>query len=98
MKHGKRGKHISLPKELERNVAKIEALPYVERIIINQHVGARHKFSNGVIRMARIADGGVYLRGYHGNGITDLFVKILPKDIDKLSEALRDYSPNARPK
>ena len=83
---GKRGKHRSTDKEMERTIKWLEGLDIVEKVILERVECCRHKSTTGSLRIKRETLTGVKINGYTGLGIVDLFVKTTDKE--KLAELI----------
>jgi len=73
-----RGRHKSLDKHLKPQIAWVEKLPGVQKVILGFSEACRHKYPPGHIRVTADVDGGIKLTGYSGKGVTDIFVRIDP--------------------
>ncbi len=71
-------RHKSLDKDVKHNIAWIQDLPYVTKVVIGISESCRHKYPPGHIRFKMNVDGGIKINAYSGNGVTDLFIKIEP--------------------
>ena len=71
-------RHKSLDKDVKHNIAWIQDLTYVTKVVIGISESCRHKYSPGHIRFKMNVDGGIKINAYSGNGVTDLFIKIEP--------------------
>jgi hypothetical protein len=71
-----RGRHQSVQKELRPSVAWLEALPGVERVVLDRTENCRHSFPGGHLKVQAEVLGGLRVVGYGGDGISRYFVKI----------------------
>jgi hypothetical protein len=90
----KKGKHKTVRTELKQSVVWLESLTEVRRVILCLTENCRHKYSPGTLRYRRDSPGGALLNGYHGNGITDIFIHIDPieRKMDVLKMIKERYS------
>lgn len=73
-----KGRHKSLDKHLKNDVAWIEKLPGVQKVVLGFSEACRHKYPPGHIRFKMNVDGGIKVNGYSGKGVTDIFIRIDP--------------------
>lgn len=73
-----RGRHKSLDKDLKRSIRWLENIQAVKKIVIGISEACRHKYAPGHLRFKLDVDGGIKINGYSGNGVVDLFIKIVP--------------------
>lgn len=71
-----RGKHLSLSREVERNVEKLDVKKGVKKVIIGVSKGGRHSHKVGTLRVQRVEEGRpvIHVAAYGDNGITNLTV------------------------
>ena len=85
------GRHKSLCKSLKRNIAWLESLPAVTKVVLSFSECCRHKYPPGALRFKMDVDGGIKINAYSGRGVTDVFVKIEPiSEREAIKEALRE--------
>ncbi|MEY3182259.1 MAG: hypothetical protein RLZ35_244 [Pseudomonadota bacterium] len=87
-----RGRHKSLDKHLKNEIAWVEKLPGVQKIVLGFSESCRHRYPPGHIRFTADVDGGIKVIGYSGKGVTDIFIRIDPpeaREIIKLRMAER---------
>ncbi len=77
-----RAKHKTVPKELKKNVAWIEAQG--AKVVLGLSECARHKFSPGHIRLVQKIDAGLKAIGYTGNGIMNFFIVCKTEELCKV--------------
>lgn len=73
-----RGRHKSLDKHLKNEIAWVEKLPGVQKVILGFSEACRHRYPPGHLRFTEDVDGGIKMTGYSGKGVIDLFVRIDP--------------------
>ncbi len=73
-----KGRHTSLDKEVKHNIAWVENIPSVQKVVLGISEGCRHKYPPGHIRWKSDVDGGIKVNAYSGKGVTDIFIKIDP--------------------
>ena len=72
------GKHQSLDKHVRKNIGWIQSISCVSKIVIGISESCRHKYPPGHLRFKMDVDGGIKINAYSGNGVTDIFIKIVP--------------------
>lgn len=77
-----RGKHKTVPKELKKNIAWIEANG--GKIILGLNENARHKFPPGHIKIQNETDAGLRANGYSGNGVIRFFIRCKDEAREKI--------------
>lgn len=77
---GMRGRHKSLDKHLKNQIAWVEKLPGVQKLILGFSEACRHRYPPGHIRFTADVDGGIKMTGYSGKGVIDLFIRIDPPE------------------
>jgi hypothetical protein len=75
-----RGRHKSLDKHLKNEIAWVERLPGVQKVILGFSEACRHRYPPGHLRFTADVDGGIKMTGYSGKGVIDLFIRIDPLD------------------
>lgn len=88
-----RGKHKSIPKELKKSMAWIEAQG--AKLVLGICECARHKFSPGHIRLVQRTDAGFKAIAYSGNGIMNFFIVCKNQEVtdiilEKFENSFRD--------
>lgn len=73
-----KGRHKTLDKHVKHNVAWIEAIPSVTKVVLGFSESCRHRYPPGHIRFRMNVRGGFKVNAYSGNGVTDIFIKIDP--------------------
>ncbi|MDB6097252.1 MAG: hypothetical protein JWM09_1530 [Francisellaceae bacterium] len=73
-----KGRHTSLDKHLKNNIAWIEKLESVQKVVLGISEACRHKYPPGHIRFKMDVDGGIKVNAYSGKGVTDVFIRIDP--------------------
>ena len=91
----KRGQHKSLDKELNLSVKWLESFECVTKVVLGLTENCRHKFPPGHLKIQMNKDGGMKLKGYSGNGVVDIFVKVDPiEKLESVKTLLRERFPN----
>ncbi len=72
------GRHKTLDKHVKRNIAWVESIPSVTKVVLGFSEGCRHKYPPGHIRFKMNVRGGFKVNAYSGKGVTDIFIKIDP--------------------
>ena len=91
MAKDKMAKHKSLGKELKRSMDWLAKFDSVTKVVLGRVEACRHKYSPGHIRIQMDKDGGISIKGYSGNGVMDIFIKVDPiKDRDGLKREIED--------
>lgn len=67
-----KAKHKTVPKELKKEMAWIEAQG--AKLVLGICECTRHKFAPGHLRLLRKEDAGIKSVGYTGNGIINFFI------------------------
>jgi hypothetical protein len=78
MAKDKKAKHKSLGKDLKRSIDWLEKFDSVTKVVLGRVEACRHKYSPGHIRTQMDKDGGIAIKGYSGNGVMDIFIRIAP--------------------
>jgi hypothetical protein len=73
-----KGRHTSLDTHVKRNIAWIERIPSVTKVVLGFSESCRHRYPPGHIRIRSNVRGGFKINAYSGNGVTDIFIKIEP--------------------
>ena len=71
----KRGRHRTACKTLRRGLARLEARPEVERVVLDAALPFRHQRTPGTLEVAAVLNGGVKLKAYDSLGMRWVFVK-----------------------
>jgi hypothetical protein len=84
----KRGRHRSADPELERSLRWLESLTIVKKVILGLTENSRHKFPPGFLKIQMPVAGGIKLKGFSGNGVVDLFVRVEPEHLGELTAVI----------
>lgn len=84
----KRGRHKSADHALDRSLRWLESLEIVKKVILGITENTRHKFTPGHLKIQMTVQGGLKFKGYSGNGVVDIFVRIEPEHVARLSELI----------
>jgi len=91
MGRDKKAKHKSLGKDLKRSIDWLQKFDSVTKVVLGRVEACRHKYSPGHIRTQMDKDGGISIKGYSGNGVMDLFIKIDPiEDRDDIKQKIEE--------
>ena len=91
MAKDKIAKHKSLGKDLKRSVDWLQKFDSVTKVVLGRVEACRHKYSPGHIRFQMDKDGGISTKGYSGNGVMDIFIRINPiEDRDDMKREIED--------
>ena len=71
----KRGRHHKVCKTLRRALARLDAHPDVQRVVLDVAVACRHHRSPGTLEVSTLQPGGVKLKAYDARGVRLVFVK-----------------------
>ena len=71
----KRGRHHTVCKTLRRALARLDAHPDVQRVVLDVAVACRHHRTPGTLEVSAIQPGGVKLKAYDARGVRRVFVK-----------------------
>lgn len=83
-----RGRHTSAGKTLDRSIRWLEAREHVKKVILGFTNACRHKYPPGHIRYQRDDDGGFHAKGYSGNGVVNLFVRVDRSNLETVKATL----------
>jgi hypothetical protein len=86
----KRGRHKSATNDLNRSIRWLESLSIVKKVILGFTESCRHKYAPGHLRYQMDVQGGMRVIGYSGNGVTDLFLRVEPKDIEEVKKKISE--------
>lgn len=88
---GKRGKHTSISKDLKQSIEWLDRSDYVTKIVLGQAESCRHRYPPGHLKVLRDEDGGLSVKGYSGNGVINLFIRVNPiENRAKVKQAIAD--------
>ena len=91
MAKDKIAKHKSLGKDLKRSVDWLQKFESVTKVVLGRVEACRHKYSPGHIRVQMDKAGGISSKGYSGNGVMDIFIRINPiEDRDDIKQRIED--------
>jgi hypothetical protein len=82
------GRHKSLDKHVKPNIAWIESIPSVTKVVLGFSESCRHRYAPGHIRFKTNVRGGIKINAYSGRGVTDIFIKIDPIEDRELVKAM----------
>ena len=89
MAKDKMAKHKSLGKELKRSMDWLAKFDSITKIVLGRVEACRHKYSPGHVRTQMNKDGGIAVKGYSGNGVMDIFIRINPiEDRDHIKQRI----------
>lgn len=71
----KRGRHHTICKTLRRTLARLDAHPDVQRVVLDVAVACRHHRTPGTLEVSAMKPGGVKLKAYDARGVRLVFVK-----------------------
>ncbi len=71
----KRGRHHTVCKTLRRTIARLDAHPDVQRVVLDVAVACRHRRTPGTLEVSSMQPGGLKLRAYDARGVRLVFVK-----------------------
>lgn len=86
----KLGKHKTIRTELKQSVSWLESLAEVNRVILGLTDNCRHKYTPGTLRYRRVVPGGFLVNGYHGNGVTGIYVGVEDGKIDEIKKMIEE--------
>jgi hypothetical protein len=89
MKHGKRGKHTSIPEKLRTVIERLEKQKFVERVIMDRFEVCKHKYRIGSLNIRHLESRKLWINGYVNGGIQKLF---LIGDNDSIIRFIEDYN------
>ena len=69
------GRHRSVEKKLKESIKWLDSLSEVDKIILGMTENARHKFKPGSLRAKEKFGSGIFLNGYTGRGVVEIFVQ-----------------------
>lgn len=72
----KKGKHTTVEKSLRPEIAWLESLTEVKKVILGISDSCRHSYPPGHLKLQGETDGGLRLNGYSGSGVTRVFVRV----------------------
>jgi hypothetical protein len=78
--NSKKGKHVSVSKEVRQSISWLENFFEVKRVIIGRSEACRHRYSPGTLRTRSVVLGGININAYGGEGVTNVYVQISPKE------------------
>lgn len=87
----KKAKHRSVDKSLKKQIAWLQSLDIVTKIILGLAECCRHAFPPGHLKYQGETEAGIRLNGYGGKGIIKIFVCTEEKKIliDLIEERMR---------
>jgi len=86
----KRGRHKSASPDLNRSIRWLESLGAIKKVVLGFTECCRHKYAPGHLRYQMDVSGGLRVIGYSGNGVTDLFLRVEPKDLEEVKKKISE--------
>ncbi len=87
---GKRGRHKSATNDLNRSLRWLESLSTIKKVILGFTECCRHKYTPGHLRHQYDVPGGMRVIGYSGTGVTDLFLRVEPQNIEEVKKKISE--------